>query len=85
MRRRFVADASWPSTAVYRSRSSELVSSPGASAKPTFVYDSFARRRPRAASTIGRLGIDTPDRLCPDGHRPAAEIASNQPNREDPG
>ena len=50
---RLVAETLWPSAAEYTSRSSEMVNVWGASAKPMLVYDSFARRRSRPASTIG--------------------------------
>ena len=44
---RFVAETSWPSAAPYSVRSSEIVNVGGASAKPMFVYESFARSRSR--------------------------------------
>ena len=49
---RFVAETSCPSATVYRSRSSGIVKVGGASAKPRFVYESFARSRSRPARTI---------------------------------
>ena len=52
---RFVAATSWPSAATYTWRSSEIVKVAGASAKPMFVYESFARSRACAAVTIARV------------------------------
>ena len=49
---RFVVETGWPSAAAYSSRSCEIVNVSGASANPTFVYESFARSRSRPASAI---------------------------------